>query len=46
MNRTPRHPARTPRVPRRTGTWDRTAELESYRRDRLLAEAQLRTRVL
>jgi hypothetical protein len=46
MNRTTRHPARTPRVPRSTRPWDRAAELESYRRDRLIAEAQLRTRVL
>lgn len=46
MHRTSRSTARTPRDPRRTGPWDRTAELESYRRERLLAEAQLRARVL
>ncbi|MBO3089283.1 hypothetical protein [Cellulomonas dongxiuzhuiae] len=46
MHRTTRGPVRTTREPRRTPPWDRTAELERLRRDRLLAEAQLRARVL
>ena len=43
MHRTDRSPARPARDPRRRPA-DRTSDVESYRRDRLLVEAQLLAR--